>query len=73
MSIDKYVPAIRERFETLRDKDGALIYGNKSHLYHVLRRLHSVPGATQLAAEKAVQIVSATSSAGRGTAATALL
>ena len=58
-SIDKYVPAIRDRFETLRDKDGALLYGNKSHLYHVLRRLQSVPGATQLAAEKAVQIVSA--------------
>ena len=68
-SIDKYVPAIRDRFETLRDKDGALLYGNKSHLYHVLRRLQSVPGATQLAAEKAVQIVSDSSGAGKGTAA----
>ena len=73
MSIDKYVPAIRERFETLRGKDGALLYGNKSHLYHVLRRLHSTPDATQLAAEKAVQIVSTFCNGERSTAASLAL
>ena len=38
-TIDDFIPVIRKRFETLRDAEGNLLYGNRSHLSHVMKRI----------------------------------
>ena len=56
-TIDDFIPVIRKRFETLRDAEGNLLYGNRSHLSHVLKRIMVSPDMSETAALRAVEIV----------------
>ena len=57
-TIDDFVPVIRKRFETLRDAEGNLLYGNRSHLSHVMKRIQVSPDLAEQAAIKSIEIVS---------------
>ena len=57
-TIDDFIPVIRKRFETLRDAEGNLLYGNRSHLSHVLKRIVVSSDLTEKAAIKCIEVIS---------------
>ena len=56
-TVNDFVPAIRKHFETIRDENGNMLYGNRSHLSHVLKRIMVSPDLAETAAIKSIGIV----------------
>ena len=56
-TIDYYIEQIRPYFATTVDASGNQLYGNRSHLYHILRRIAGNDEMIERASRRAIELV----------------